>query len=660
MGRPAPGAAHEVARRERGGPRRGAPGRAAPAVLHLRTIILLVASALILAGTALSANEFAATDDDLETFVDGVMADHFDRFELAGAAVTIVRNGDVVLSKGYGHADLATGAPVDPRGTIFSTASVAKLFTWTAVMQLVERGEIDLDSDVNTYLSALQIPATFDEPIRVRHLLSHTAGLEDTPVVGLVARLGDDVPELEAALVRWMPKRIWPPGETIAYNNYGAALAGQIVADVTGLPWEEYLESFILEPLGMTHTSPRQPLPAALKPDLATSYAHGPTGLIETPFEYTTIAPSGGMVASTHDMAPFMIAHLQNGRYGDARILEEATARRMHAQLFTHHPTLPGNAHGFWEGDANGVRYIHHRGDTSSYTKLVIVPEHDFGFYVAYNAPEGSVAREAFTTALLEHVLPVRAASLESAVTASPNSHDSLVGTYGDTRRSVTTLAKLMGLLATFAISSEDGLLVTTLPGYGQQHWVETEPLAFAEVDGPGRLAFRMGDHGRASHVTFGAFPETSFAATPPQDRIELHGALFLVWLLAALSALVAWPFFGRARFAGDRPATVWSRLVRRLPALTSLLHLTFVVILVVSLLDFAELELGVGPLLATGLTLTLLAGLLALASALYAARAWQRGTWSTFERLHYTFVALAGLALTWQLHHWNLLGIRV
>lgn len=291
------------------------------------------------------------------------MAEHFERFEMAGAAVTIVRDGEVVLSKGYGYADLADGRPVDPAATVFSTASDAKLFTWTAIMQLVEQGRVDLDADVNTYLRTVRIPDTFAEPVLVRHLLAPTAGFEYAPVVGLVARAGDAVPDLEAALVRWLPQRVWPPGETISYSNYGAALAGQIVADVSGLTWEAYPETNVLEPFGMARSSPRQPLPATLTADLATSYAHGPGGLVETPFEYTTIAPSGGMVATTDDMARFMIAHLQDGLFGGARILEEATARRMHRQLFTHHRGMPGNAHGFWEGDVGGVRYLYHGGD---------------------------------------------------------------------------------------------------------------------------------------------------------------------------------------------------------------------------------------------------------------------------------------------------------
>jgi len=629
--------------------------RAVAAARCVRTIVLLVASTLVASSAAL-----AATDAALEAFVDGVMAEHFERFEFAGAAVTIVRDGAVVLSKGYGHADLADALPVDPAATVFSTASVAKLFTWTAIMQLVEQGRVDLDTDVNTYLRTVRIPDTFTEPVLVRHLLDHTAGFEDAPVVGLVARAGDAVPDLEAALVRWLPRRVWPPGETISYSNYGAALAGQIVADVSGLTWETYLEANVLEPLGMARSSPRQPLRAALAADLATSYAHGPGGLVETPFEYTTIAPSGGMVTTTDDMARFMIAHLQDGRYGEGRILEEVTARQMHAQSFTHHPAMPGNAHGFWEGAASGVRYLYHGGDTSSYTKLVIVPGHDVGFYVAYNAPAGSVARDAFATALLEHLLPAASASASPPVAGAPGAYDALVGTYGDTRRSVSTLAKLMGLLSTFAVASEDGVLVTHLPGYGEQRWAELEPLVFADVAGPGRLAFRLGGGGQATHLTFSAFPETSFAATRWFDRPELHGVLFLVWIVAALSALVAWPLFGRARPASDRASTVRSRVARRLPAAASLLFLAFVVILVVSLLDFAELELGVGPLLAAGLSLTLVAAALTLLGVLYAAWAWRRGSWSTIERLHYTFVALACASLTWQLHHWNLLGIRV
>jgi CubicO group peptidase (beta-lactamase class C family) len=598
--------------------------------------------------------------NDLESFVDDIMADHFDRFELAGAAVTVVKDGDVILSKGYGYADIAAGIPVEPDSTIFSTASVAKLYTWTAVMQLVERGELDLDAEVNSYLTAFQIPDTFEEPVRVWHLLSHTAGFEDTPVVGLMARSAADVPDLETALVRWMPKRVWPPGLTISYNNYSAALAAQLVAEVTGQSWEDYLETSILQPLGMTRSSLRQPFPADFGADLAKSYHNGADGLYETAFEYVTIAPSGGTVSTTEDMARFMIAHLQHGRYGDTRILEEATARRMHTQLFTHDPRLPGNAHGFWEGFANGERFLYHGGDTSSYTLLVLVPEHDLGFYVAYNSPGGSLARREFQRAFLDHAFPPGAAPAPVQVAGNPGAFDGLTGTYGDTRLSVTTIAKLMGLLGSVMVSSDDGLLMTDIPGYGQQRWVEEEPLAFAEVGGTEQLVFRTDERGRASHVFFSDLPEFAFAATAWYDRLELHGALLGIWLLALLTSLVAWPFYGRARPVTGAKSAAWTRIARRLPAVTSLLYLLFIVILVLALLNFTEIEFGVTPLLAGGLILALFASVLTLGSVLFAIFAWRRRSWSMVERLHYSFVALACVSLTWQLHHWNLLGFRV
>lgn len=132
---------------------------------------------------------------DVESFIDDVMADHFERFDLAGAIVTVVEDGEVLVSKGYGHADVGAGVLVDAEMTLFPSASVAKLFTWTAVMQLVEEGKLALDADVNDYLTGFEIPDTFPEPVRVWHLLSHTAGFEDRPQVGAYSRSSDDLPE---------------------------------------------------------------------------------------------------------------------------------------------------------------------------------------------------------------------------------------------------------------------------------------------------------------------------------------------------------------------------------------------------------------------------------------------------------------------------------
>jgi len=288
---------------------------------------------------------------ELEAFLDTLMAEQMEEHHIPGAAVAVVKDGELFFAKGYGLADIEAGIPVDPEKTLFRIGSGSKLFTATAVMQLVEQGILDLDEDVNTYLD-FEIPDSYPEPITLRHLLSHTAGI-DVSDLNIGAPSADELLPTGEWLRANLRERIRPPGQVPAYSNYGLTLAGYIVELVSGISYEQYIEENILEPLGMEHTTARQPLPVNLAPDYYTGYLYADgeyqsvheLGLSDTEFENVTVVPAGAVSASATDMARFMIAHLQDGRYSDediaeARILDEATAQQMHSTLSTYDPRL--------------------------------------------------------------------------------------------------------------------------------------------------------------------------------------------------------------------------------------------------------------------------------------------------------------------------------
>ncbi|OLE29263.1 MAG: hypothetical protein AUG44_04995 [Actinobacteria bacterium 13_1_20CM_3_71_11] len=189
-------------------------------------------------------------------FFDRTLPDQLARNHVPGAVVSVVAGGRTVFAKGYGTADLARGTPIDPARSLVRIASISKLFTWTAVMQQVEAGRLDLNADVNRYLTAFKIPATYPQPVTLQALLNHTAGFEDR-VIGTGARSAADVPPLGEYLATHMPARIRPPGRISAYSNYGAALAGYIVSVVSGEPYDAYVQRHILDPLGMATTPTR-------------------------------------------------------------------------------------------------------------------------------------------------------------------------------------------------------------------------------------------------------------------------------------------------------------------------------------------------------------------------------------------------------------------
>ena len=207
----------------------------------------------------------------VEAFVDGFMTAYLEENGAVGGVVSIVENGHIVLAKGYGEDDRARHREVEARRTLFRVGSVSKLFIWTAVMQLVERGKVDLDADVNRYLEGVEVPATFKEPVTLAHLMTHTAGFEDH-VLGLFAHDATAVRPLRDLLADELPARVRAPGVVAAYSNHGAALAMLVVEQVSGMPWTEYVETQILGPLGMKRTTFRQPVPDALRDDVSIGY----------------------------------------------------------------------------------------------------------------------------------------------------------------------------------------------------------------------------------------------------------------------------------------------------------------------------------------------------------------------------------------------------
>jgi len=262
------------------------------------------------------------TQEDLEAFLDGFIPIELQRDDIAGAVVAVVKDGKVLFAKGYGYAEVKTRKPVTVDATLFRPGSISKTFTWTAVMQLVEQGKIDLNRDVNDYLD-FKIPATFGKPITMKDLMTHTPGFEETLKELFVANAADMRP-LQQYVQTHMPQEIFPPGTTPAYSNYGATLAGYIVQRVSGMPFDDYIEQNIFVPLGMTHSTFRQPLPANLKPLMSEGY----NKVSQPPkdFEFVQAWPAGSLATTADDMSHFMIAHLQNGEYNGARILKPETA----------------------------------------------------------------------------------------------------------------------------------------------------------------------------------------------------------------------------------------------------------------------------------------------------------------------------------------------
>jgi CubicO group peptidase (beta-lactamase class C family) len=601
---------------------------------------------------------------ELEAFLDGIMAAHMKTYHIAGATFSLVKDGEIFFAKGYGYADVKNRKSVKAETTLFRPGSVSKLFTWTAVMQLVEQGKLDLNADVNTYLKDFKVPDTYPEPITLTHLLTHTPGLEDV-WGGMAARSADDLVPLDKFLADKMPPRFLPPGKITAYSNYGTALAGYIVQEISGMPFEDYVEENIFKPLDMQYCTFRQPLPSHLAGDMSVGYSYKDGLFKAEEFEFINgMAPAGSLSASAKEMAKFMIAHLQNGKYGEKRILKEETAKLMRTQLFTHDSRLDGNAYGFWERTLNHIPMIGHGGDTIWFhSLLILIPEQNIGFFVSYNsAGAGALLQDRFLQAFIDHYYPIPEPTEPKSSLDFKKRAGRFTGFYGMARGVFSTYEKLANLMMLVKVKATDeGTLLTPYPaGLGAKQWVEVEPLVFRELGGQETLVFQEDSQGRITHAFISEFPMFALVKLPWYQSPMFHYSLLAVSMILLLSTL-AWPIGALFRVLCKRKKEEKRapKIARWIAGVMSVLFMLFVLGMVGTLSDQMNIMFGVPPLLKILLVLPLMSVVLAIGTLIVAFLAWKNKYWSGCERLHYTLIVLAALAFIWFLNYWNLLGFR-
>ena len=322
----------------------------------------------------------------LESFFDGMMNDHLKSKHIAGAVVAVVKDGNIVLKKGYGYSDYENKRPVSPDSSLFRIGSISKTFTWIAVMQLAAQGKLNLDEDVNDYLTDFRIPDGKGGPITLRNLMTHTPGFEDR-LLGIFGRDEKSIRPYGEILKEQLPERVRPSGVEMSYSNHGTGIAAYIVENVSGLKWNEYVEQNIIKPLGMDHTTFRQPLPDHLAGMVSKGYNYENGSLKEYGFEFIPLAAVGGASSTADDMARYMITHLQLGRYNDISILDSASFSRIHGTEFKASPFVSGIGLGIYElVNWNGIRTIGHGGDTFWFHSIMaLIPEKNLGLFVSFN-----------------------------------------------------------------------------------------------------------------------------------------------------------------------------------------------------------------------------------------------------------------------------------
>lgn len=609
---------------------------------------------------------------EMETFLDGLLAKQMADYHIAGAAVAVVKDGKLFFAKGYGYSNVEGKVPVDPETTIFRIGSVGKVFTWTAVMQLVEQGKLDLNADINTYLD-FKIPDTYPQPITLKHLMTHTSGFEDRHFGSAVTDAKDLVPARE-----WLVSHIWarvrPPG-VAGYSNYNAILAGYIVARVSGQPYDQYIQEHIFKPLGMAHSTAQSPIPPELQPLASVGYIYGGGGFQALPDYVGQPAgmPSGGHLASVTDMARFMIARLQGGRYSDAvlpeaRILKDTTAQQMLSTLYTPDPRVLGTAYGLFDWSENGQRALGHTGYLPPmHSLLLLLPDQNLGVFVSYNSSGGGAVNgqhAGFQKAFLDHYYPAPAVAPVQPPADFSARAARFVGTY-NAYSSYTTLLKVLGLFGagyTTQISDPgDGTLLMTLEGQ-KLRFAEVEPLYFRQVDGPFSIVFHEDDQGRITYMSPDLMPQYAvkkldWYETPGFNMPLALGCILL--FLSTIPVVLIRAIWNRVR-GGPSPAVRGANAAFWILLGISLANLLVMVVLAWGATGGIANELLDLPLIMKILLgMGMVAAVLTVGALVYTVLAWKDGYWGIISRVYYTAVTIAAVAFVWFLNNWNLLGLR-
>jgi CubicO group peptidase (beta-lactamase class C family) len=598
--------------------------------------------------------------DDLENYFDVLMNAQMQAIHVPGGVVSVVRHDTIVFAKGYGYADLGSQKPVEAEGTLFRLASVSKLFVWTAVMQLVEQGKLDLDADINVYLNDFKIPQIYSSPITLLDLMNHTAGFEERSL-GTSTRHPQDVQPLGKFLASHVPAQVFAPGKVTAYSNYGTALAGYIVSQVSAMSFEEYVEKNIFDPLDMEHSTFRQPLPSEFASSLANGYAYLNGKYEPQNPEWAQLAPAASLSSTANDMANFMIAHLQRGRFADSQILQQATAMEMHRQSFTNDPRVNGYAHGFSEATINGQRLIGHTGDILHYhSGLFLLPEYDIGLFISFNGANGMLPVLNILRAFMDRYFP-DAGSAPVGLNDGNESATLHEGVYFPTRTEYTTAGKMVRLFQSVRVEAEGAhQLVVSLgfPAYMTWHYMETAPGVFRSVDESpsvfGEVIFDTRGQNRIHYLFFQNNPGTAYVKAPWFAEPVFNLALLSIVILLFASVLVGAPIamWIRRRFPASTPGQArWASWWQAVLGFVTLLFLTGFILV----FSNPQIVFGLSAWERLLFLLPLPIGVLVVGMVGFTFLAWTRRWWSFSGRLHYTLVTLAGLAFTWWLVYWNL-----
>jgi CubicO group peptidase (beta-lactamase class C family) len=600
----------------------------------------------------------------LERFLDARFGEGLKDRLFPGAVFVFVQDGRVVLAKGFGVANVEAGTPVDPERTVFFGGSLSKLVTATAVVQLVDRGLLDLDTDVNRYLTSMQVDSTYADPVTLRHLLTHTGGFDGRDI-GMAAYSREDVLPLDAYVRRDLTPRVDPPGTAFRYSNLGMALAGLVVQEVSGRPFAEYVRDSIFVPLGMHRSGIHTPRDDE---ELTPGYTPlpGRRGWRPARYIYSHNRPAIGLRTTGHDMARFILAHLNGGTLEGQRILSDSAAAMMRASHFAVDPRLEGVGLGFRYSRRMGLLVSGHRGLVNHHASIVdLIPDANAGFFVACSAAD-CARMESTIDELLETFLCGRdPPPVERPLARSVVSARDLAGTYRPKRQARRSIEKARGLFDEYVLWARgDTLALTANTGSRQPHLLI--PVAddeYARVDGRAKLVLVPSASGeRALYMSGATFPQEQLVRLSYFETRSFFMRMSLASTGGLASAIVLLPaVFIARRWRGSPGAKGVGMAAAIGGTLLCAVLLAFLTGMQRVLGGAVESEFifGVPDSVRVLLWLPVAAIVIGLPLPALAVGLWRKRLWTVFERVYFALMLAGAAALLLLLHYWNFVGSR-
>src|SRR5579883_595318 len=601
---------------------------------------------------------------DLEAFFDGIIPLQLERSDIAGASVLVMKDGQVLLLKGYGYADLKKKKPVDPETTMFRMASISKLFTWTAVMQLEEQGKLDLDTDVNKYLD-FRIHPAFGKPITLRNLMTHTGGFEESDRDLIVVNPKKAL-STRQYLIENQPRRIYPPGVIPAYSNYGVGLASYIVQRVSGEPFEQYVQEHIFAPLGMAHSTFYQPVPKELGPFVSTGYQEN-TEKPPVGFEFVHPAGAGALSSSASDMGRFAMAFLDGGELNGQRILKPETVASMWTPQFRASDQMPPICMGFYQVWRNGLHWIGHEGDLVAFHSLFFIePRQRLVLFLTYNSGGGANKPRPEVLAMFsDRYFPSDAK--QTFVSLPRNELEEIAGTYVTTRREDTTIFRPENLFSQHkATVNKDGVLRIADNTDLRGHIIQWKPIAkdlWQQIGGQRRLfAIRDGE-GKIVRLAYD-FPAIQAQRVPWYQNADFvlglaKGSLcvLLAVVIAALIRLWRRIFLRKRGLPAPKPGTRWLPFSSKAAAWTWSVLLLGLWHFFLSADDLMPATSAWDKYFYLLNAVTILAVLFSIFAIISALRVWKIADLRSITKWKFSLVALACLVLSVLAIQYHLIG---